>query len=356
MNIVSNKAFEPNWASPPGGTILDILEAKRVPLSEFAHQIDCSYEFAEALIEGRTTINLALARQLRRVIGGSVEFWMSRDFQYQEDIARVQKKWMADLPLEDMIRYGWLKPGVLPQENLDACLKFFGVPSVDKWHERYSNLPEEIAFRTSPSFASKTAAVAAWLREGELVSEAIACEPWNANRFKQRLSTVRSLTKIKNPSSFIPDLQWHCSQCGVAVAIVRAPSGCRASGATRFISPKKAILQLSFRYLTDDQFWFTFFHEAGHLLLHASGDVILEGIEKNLSTKEKEANEFAARTLIPVELSSDLAKLSLNARDVVRFAVKLGVSPGIIVGQLQHLRRIGPGKLNKLKRRYKWNN
>ena len=94
--------------------------------------------------------------------------------------------------------------------------------------------------------------------------------------FEADLPTIRRLTREKDPGQFIPRLKEACAARGVAVAIVRGPNGWRASGAARFLSPTKALIQLSFRYLSDDQFWFTFFHEAGHLLLHGKDLLFLE--------------------------------------------------------------------------------
>ncbi|MCH7749100.1 MAG: ImmA/IrrE family metallo-endopeptidase [Acidobacteria bacterium] len=162
------------------------------------------------------------------------------------------------------------------------------------------------------------------------------------------------MTNWKDPGRFIPQLQKYCAESGVAVAVVRAPTGCRASGATRFLSRDKALLLLSFRYLTDDQFWFTFFHEAGHLLLHGCDELFLEGDDTPSNAEEQEANEFAARTLVPSEFLPSLLALDANAREVIRLAVRLGVSPGVVVGQLQHLGKIGHDQLNRLKRRYRW--
>jgi hypothetical protein len=162
------------------------------------------------------------------------------------------------------------------------------------------------------------------------------------------------LTKKRDPSAFIPALQQTCSSCGVAVVIVRSPNGCRASGVTRFLSNEKALLQLSFRYLSDDQFWFTFFHEAGHLLLHGVDGLFLEGLENESSRQEVEANEFAENILIPGEAKSALERLPLDARSIVRFAKKIGISPGIVVGQLQYHQRIRPSHFNGLKSRFRW--
>src|SRR6185503_7262686 len=128
-----------------------------------------------------------------------------------------------------------------------------------------------------------------------------------------------------------------CAESGVAVISLRAPTGCRASGATRFLSANKAILMLSFRHLSDDHFWFTFFHEAGHLLLHGKKRFFLEADELTTTTEENEANAFAASTLVPAEFRHELLTLQPTHKAVIRFAMHVGIAPGIVVGQLQHL-------------------
>jgi Zn-dependent peptidase ImmA (M78 family) len=158
---------------------------------------------------------------------------------------------------------------------------------------------------------------------------------------------------LKDPQIFIPKLRRISAESGVGVAVVRAPTGCRASGATRFLSDEKALLLLSFRYLTDDHFWFTFFHEAGHLILHGR-KLFLESADMPLDEEEQQANDFSAEILVPAEFVSEMLSLPKNGRQVIRFARRVGVSPGIIVGQLQHLGRIKHSQLNKLKRRYHW--
>ena len=137
-----------------------------------------------------------------------------------------------------------------------------------------------------------------------------------------------------------------------AFVVVRTPKGCHASGATRFTSDSKAILQLSARHLTDDHFWFSFFHEAAHLLLH--GKRLFLEMKDVASAEEREADLFAEQMLIPQEWRKEFEALRGRARDVVRFARQIGIAPGIVVGQLQHKGWLAANRLNWLKRRYLW--
>lgn len=354
---MDTEEFQPQWSTAPGDTIAEILKHRHMSLAQFARNIDLPTELVKELLDGRTAITLGLARQLSHVLGSSVEFWMSRDFQYRQDAQRLhtgEGEWLRGLPVADMIRFGWLSPSPHPSEELSACLAFFNVASVPAWYDAYAHIEELVKFRTSPTFDSKPSAVAAWLRQAERESETLECWPWNPSQFLSALHDIRALTRTKDPKRFLPLLRGLCAQQGVAVVVVRAPSGCRASGATRFLSHKKALLVLSFRYLTDDQFWFTFFHEAAHLLLHGEEELFLEGADTKPTQFEEEANAFAADILIPPQERQAMFQLGANAFDIIRYAGRIGVSPGIVVGQLQHYGVIRHEQLNRLKRRFRW--
>lgn len=363
-----NRSFRPEWVSAPGETIADILAERGLSIEDLRRGTDLTLEEVDGLMEGRISVTLSMARRLTDILGGSHEFWMSRDYQYREDISRshsTARQWLRELPVADMIRFGWIRPVPHPVNEAAACLAFFDLPSVESWRRAYRSLERTAAFRTSRAFDSRTGSVAAWLRRGEIEAEGIAVKPWDPGRFEECLVRVRGLTRVKDPAIFLPNLQELCAEAGVAVTVVRAPAGCRASGAVRFLTPSKALVQLSFRFLSDDHFWFTFFHEAGHLLIHGKKIAaleslrrdrwgLLEGVDSLAEEDELAANEFASQTLIPPELRNELEKLRSDSRSIIRFSVLAGVSPGIVVGQLQHIGRIGHNRQNFLKRQYDW--
>ena len=349
--------FQHNWISAPGDTISDILSERKLSVGELAKRMDCRQVDLIDLIQGRAVVTLAIARQLEKVLGASVEYWMTRDYQYRHDVERLhmhERAWIKQLPLSDMIRFGWIRPTPHPKDEADACLRFFDVNTISEWREKYSKVHNLAAFRTSSTFDSSPAAVAAWLRQGEILSQRIETAAWSRTGLESAIQGLRSLTRIKEPSVFLPKLVADCAKNGVAVIVVRAPSGCRASGATRFMTAEKALIQLSFRYLSDDQFWFSFFHELGHLLLHPHTSFFLEGIEGTNELEEKQASDFAAEVLIPRRYRERLMNMTRNSKSVIRFAVEIGVSPGIVVGQLQHFKKIESSQLNKLKRHFVW--
>jgi plasmid maintenance system antidote protein VapI/Zn-dependent peptidase ImmA (M78 family) len=354
--------FRPDWISAPGDTIGDILEHSNMSEREFSRQLGKTPQETQDLLHGQGAITLEIAKMLENLIGGSTTFWMARERRYREDLDRLRgqaegnggSNWLDELPIKDMVRFGWLPRPQGSADKIAASLRFFGVANVRAWREAYRTVLETAAFRTSPAFESQPGAVAAWLRQGEIESSKLACKAWDAKKFRQIVGEIRCLSRKKVPSVFVPELQRRFAECGAAVVILRAPSGCRASGATCFLSNSKALMLLSFRYLSDDHFWFSVFHEAAHLILHENTAIFLEGPNIVSTKEEEEANQYAADTLIPPEFRSEMLKLPINGREVMRFARRIGVSPGVVVGQLQHLGRLERRQLNNLKRRYQW--
>jgi HTH-type transcriptional regulator / antitoxin HigA len=358
LEMAASTAFEHNWMSAPGETITALLGQIRLSRTEFATRMGCTPSEIDQLLDGTASITNDCARRLQNTIGGSVNFWMRRESQFRRDLARIEETggagWIAELPVSEMTRFGWISTSSGTREQLLRCMNFFGVNEIDTWREKYSDVLLGRAFKTSSTFDSQPAAVAAWLRQAEIEATSADCKDWNPERFKNELFSIRTLTRQRRPNRFLPELKERCASCGVALVILRAPAGCRASGATWFLSATKAVIVLSFRYLSDDHFWFTFFHEAAHLLLHEHSHLFLEGADLICTKDEAEASNFAAKTLIPPEYDAELMRLPLDGRAVLRFAQRIRISPGIVVGQLQHRGRITHRQLNSLKTRFSW--
>jgi HTH-type transcriptional regulator / antitoxin HigA len=253
-----------------------------------------------------------------------------------------------------MARNKWIEPADSVQEQAHNALAFFGVPSIDGWRQTYEKTLKAAAYRSSSAYEVHPGAEAAWLRQGEIQARAIDCVPWNRDTLLGVLPKVRELTRESDPAVFVPKLEALCAAAGVALVIARAPEGCRASGATKFIREDKALMLLSFRYLSDDQFWFTVFHEVGHLVLHTHKGLFLEGSCLESADAEKEADEFAKEQLFPGDAYGELSSIPLNKFAIARFARRAGVASGIVVGQLQELGRIPHRHFNYMKARYSW--
>jgi HTH-type transcriptional regulator / antitoxin HigA len=216
----------------------------------------------------------------------------------------------------------------------------------------------QVAFRRCERTNGNAGAVSAWMRRGEIVARDVSCEPYDESIFKRQLTEIRKLT-IEPVKVFLPRLKALCAEAGVAAVFVKELPGAGISGLTRWLTPGKALIQLSLLYKTDDHLWFTFFHEACHILRHRKSDIYFEQIKGNNSSvgAEEEANIFSRDFLIPasdyrqlISSASYKSKAGLN-----RFATKIGISPGIVVGRLQYDRYLPYSYMHDLKRKFVWN-
>jgi len=352
--------FEPDWVSAPGATIRDMLSARRLTRDDLCAATDLSDEQADHLLRGELPITEPLAEMLAEALGGSLQFWLKREALYRLRLSqihtgnaqRAQEAFIEQLPIRDMKAFGWLTPySDLTRDK--AILAFFSDTASD-WLSNGPRMANAVAFRMSTAHETSPAAVAAWLRQGVIEAHKVDCALWNREALSRAIPSIRALTRIKDPKLFFPRLVEIGRECGVAFVFVRTPKGCAASGATYFLSKEKAIVQLSFRYRSDDHFWFTLFHEIGHLILHGESHLFIEGATQLALHDEAEANNFAASTLIPPEYRDEFGHIRQKFSLVMRFAKKIGVSAGIVVGQLQKAGVLRHNQMNFLKVRYNW--
>jgi HTH-type transcriptional regulator / antitoxin HigA len=355
-------SFQPDWFSKPGDTLLTLMEQRELTSESLALKIGCTNAVVRGLIAGTVAVDGSFAVALSQHVGGTPKFWQVRQEKYQGALSRaaaaVSKRtgadWVKRFPHAELAKNGWIKHTRNRDELIKAYLAYFGVNDPNEWEERYTDFLKLTAFRTSPTFQSKVGPLSAWLRQGEIEAAQLQCGAWDPASLRKRLQEIRVLCKAKNPRYFLPRIRKICAEVGIAVVFVRSPSGCAASGATRFVSRNKAMVILSFRYLSDDHFWFTLFHEIGHLLLHNASVTFIDG-EEGLSNKmEDEANGFSERILIPDDRRDELMDLKPQRDSIIRFAVSIGVSAGVVVGQLQHHNIIERSQMNGLKRRFNW--
>jgi len=356
---MTDTGFNLNWASPPGESITRQMTVMGVDSHDLAEDLSMSLNEVRSVLAGLLPITPEIATVLSNRLGGSKGYWLNRDSAFQHAITalplerRFERSWVESMPYKAIVKLGWVKPAASVSGKASELLDFFGLRHSAQWRLRYPNSSFASAFRTSTSFNTHPEAVALWLRRGEQVAATIDCAPWNPDGFRASLPDLKALTRNKYPSQFFPELRHICAANGVALVAAPTPEGCHASGATQFLSRTKALLMLSFRFKSDDQFWFSFFHEAGHLILHDIDAVFIDdAFSEKEAPEEAEANHFAQEMLLPERRMAELRQVGRNSDGVMRFARRLGVSSGVVVGQMQKRLGLDPRYLNGLKRRY----
>jgi len=359
ITATNTASFNADWASPPGDLIEEVLEERGWSRAELAQRLAFSAKHVNELLKGRAPITADTAERLERVLGHGAGFWLRLEANYQQDLVRLQQldqlasqeDWLKELPLRWMQHQGWVETCSHAGQQVAACLKFFAVASIEAWRVRYGQ-PLSV-YRTSKNYAKEQGALASWLRRAETDAGSIACRPYEAKAFRAALQKIRPLSCIADPTVFVPRLQALAGAAGVAVVLVPAPPKCRVSGATRWLSPDRALIALSLRHKSNDHLWFTLFHEAGHILKHGKKATFVDGLNGVDEVHEAEADRFAADQLIPPAEVSKLQGLS-SEQELKAAARALGIAPGIVVGRLQHEGWLPQTHLNGLKVSYHW--
>jgi HTH-type transcriptional regulator / antitoxin HigA len=335
--------YEPDYAVHPGEILGERLAAYGMSQTELARRIGMSTKTLSQIVNGKAPVTPETAIQLERALGVSARLWTGLDANYRLHEARklaalhteAQRDWARRFPYAELARRGVVRNVRDSRERADSLLEFFGVGSVDAWETEYGSL--QVAFRQSTAFKPSLEATACWLRLAELQAMEAVCVPFEEKAFLAALRHARAITREPSPG-FGQVLQERCASSGVALAFVAELKGTHLSGATRWLNPDKAMMALSLRHKTDDHLWFSFFHEAGHLLRDSKKMVYLDGADGGFScTNEEQADRFACDFLIPPDAYRRfVVGRHFSEASIMVFADDLGIAPGIVVGRLQH--------------------
>lgn len=358
---MSKYKFDPDYVVAPGETLKESIDAQGISQVQLAQRTGLAEKTISQIINGIAPITYDTAGKLELVTGVPAKFWNRRELGYREALSQRKelaalakhKAWLKEIPLDELIDREFVEPSDEAGTLVRRALRFFGVSSVDAWRETL--LTPSVQYRSNKAKAKYPGFVAAWLRMGELQAEALRCESFNAQEFRRLLRhEVRELTTTSGRvwSERLPEL---CAQAGVAVVLTREIPKAAVSGAARWLPKKEvALIQVSLKFKTDDQLWFSFYHEAGHVLLHGRRKLYVDYGANTETEEECEANAFARDLLVPPEHIAQLPHLRNRKTLIRRFAASIGVSPGIVVGRLQHDGLIPRSHCNDLKKKYAW--
>ena len=355
----SSQAYTPDHASPPGDLVQEYLEELGISARELARRCGRSGKLMAEIVSGKAPLEPATALQLERVLDVPASVWSNMEAAYQLRQARTAESedfaasyaWAKAFPLASLADRGYLSRVDDKAEQVKEVLKFFGVGGVSACEDHINELLQ-VDYRTSPKFDNDQWSLAAWLRIGERHAFDIDCQDYDRDGCLAALKDIRGLT-LGAFKEALPTIQAKCAAAGVAVVVEPALPKIRASGVSRWLTPRKGLIQQTLRYKSEDHFWFTFFHECAHLILHSRKTIfidMLQGAGSAGPKEEAEANTWAADFLVPsAAMRSFRLSFAGTEGEVRNFARSLGIAPGIVVGQLQHDRVIPFTALNKLK-------
>jgi len=359
----SKNTYSPNYVVIPGDVLDEHREAASLTQEELANRVGLSKKHINRMIAGNEPITSETALKLEVVFGLPAHVWIGLESRYREFLAReaetkslsAELKWLANIPHAALAKLGWIPEKLDKLNTVRALREFFRVASLDHLPKVWAET--NAAYKQTAAYQSQQWALLAWLAQAERVAESIQCEAFDATALREALPELKSFSKIAG-TDFIQPLIERCASLGIALVFLPEPKGACVCGATRWLTKDKVLVQLSLRYKTNDHLWFTFFHELGHVLLHGKKQQFIDFSIENgdKSDEEKEADEFAAKTLIPrAELQRLINAGDFSTQNIKKFADAMGIAPGIVVGQIQHRKLIKYNHpLSKLKASFRW--
>jgi addiction module HigA family antidote len=359
MADITSNQYVPDYLVLPGEILEEYLEGCSMTQTELADRTGLTKKTINEIIKGKSPITSETALKLERSLGRPAHFWNNLERQFQEDRTRFAEEkrlrshldWLKKVPVSHLTKLGWIPKASDKISQLKEVLKFFGVASPEQWATVWQ--VHQVAYRQTQRFEACAEFVSAWLRKGELEARQIPYSPFNMQRFQEVLNIIRDLT-VEPPHVFQQRLIELCASAGVAVVFVPELPKTGVYGATRWLADR-AIIQLSLRYKSNDHLWFTFFHEAGHIIKHGRKEIFIEGNDL-VDKKEEEANAFARDRLIPPgEYRRFISSWDgRTLAPIEAFAERIKIAAGIIVGRLQHDNRLPNSHGNGLKVFYHW--
>jgi len=354
-----NDAWSPDWAVHPGEHLAEYIESRGWSQAEFARLAGLTPKLVSTIVHGNNPVTAETALKLERVFGMKADIWTGLQADWELHQARQEKKqktveaaaFVDRFPVKDLTARGILPKSKDSVELCDGLLNFFRIGAPQAFDAKLANLA--VHHRHSKTFESSECNVVSWLMLGEIKARQMNLPEFDRDQFSKAVFNIRGLTR-EQPEVFEPRMRELCAAAGVALIFEKPFPKTRLFGSARWIEGKRAIIQMSLRMKANDHFWWTFFHEAGHVMLH-QGKAFADDDGGEGDGFESEADAWAEETLVGRDRFEEFCATAPRAQAaVLRFADAVNLHPGIIVGMLQHRGILKFSHLNGLKARFEW--
>ncbi len=353
------EAWSPDWAVHPGEHLAEYIENKGWSQAEFARLAGLTPKLVSTIINGTNPVSAETALKLEHVLGMKADIWTGLQADWDLHEARKARQQNADesraflakFPVRELIARNVLQRGASTEAMCEGLLTLLGIGTPGAYEARLRNLA--VQHRHSKTYESDENHVAAWLMLGERRARRMNLPAFDEGRFASAVAEVRGMT-CERVEVFAPRMVDICARSGVAVVFEPSLPSTKLFGSARWMDGNRAIIQMSLRMKANDHFWWTFFHEAGHVMLHR-GRTFADDQGGVGDGAEDEADAWAEDQLVGSERFAQFCRTVPRSEAAVRaFAYEVGLHPGIIVGMLQHRGILPYTHLNGLKVRFEW--
>lgn len=348
--------YKDTIAFHPGYYIKEIIDETGLTQEDFAKRLDTTPKNLSLLVRGEQSLSIDIAMKLSRMQGTSVGYWLNLQNSYDALIAEFKsdEELVEERRIFNYFEYRYFRENYgLPDlarkkdEQIKRVREFFNVATLSVLKKR----DMAVSFRSATEEITEASTVKANAMVQIATNSALRTNApkFNKKKFEEAVQYALSLTQ--NHDEFYPLIYKRFFDAGVILVILPNISGSRTNGATKKIGDN-IMLMVNDRRLNADTFWFTLFHEIGHIM---NGDFGIS-FEKETGEQEDAANKYAQDKLIPPELYLDfISQNSFDIQSIRRFAKQIDRDPGIVLGRLQNDRKVGfdDWNLNPLRHKYK---
>jgi len=340
---------------PPSEFIKEELDARNWSQVELAEIMGRSPKDVSDLISGKRAISVEVARDLGSAFGTDPRYWINLDSIYRlhrleisDDAVARRARLYTWAPIREMVKRNWLAMS----DNIDVleqrAKRFFEASSFDA--------PAAFSHAARRRTQEMTSAHVAWLYRAKQLAHAVHAKPFSSRSFAICMGELNRLLPNTQDVRHVPRI---LAEAGIRFIVIEGLPRTGIDGVTFWLDAKSPVIVLSLRCDRVDWFWFTLFHEMAHVLrrdglqneIVIDTDLVGEDMlpEEQKTDSEREADKFAAESLIKQsELDSFIARVDplYSKLKIAAFAAKIGVHPGIVVGQLHH-RKVVPYRAHR---------
>lgn len=350
----------------PGYYVKDLIEDLAMTQDELAKRLQTTSKTVSDLVNGKINLTDEMAMKLSIVFGTSVNMWLNLNKTYIEKKIEIDRRVFDDeqialiknIDYKFWVNLGLVDPVTRAIDKVKELQRYFQVSNLAVLQRR----DFLVQFRTAIDEVNDTNIVSAnaWVQTAINMGRDIDVDPFDIKKLKAAIPVIRKMT-TQSASEFYPTLKNLLASCGVVLVLLPNLKNCGVNGAVKWMSKEKVILAINDRRKYADTFWFSLFHELGHvlqkrltmLIVSKQNEDLLEE-DKLLQKLEEEADDFAQNILIPKDEYNDFINQSIFTEySIKKFANKINIHPGIIIGRLQkdNLLRYNTN-LNSLKQKY----
>ena len=345
----------------PGETVKEFLEEKNMRQEELAIRIGVSPKHVSEVVHGKKGISPAFAKGLEYVFGAPMTFWLNLQSIYDKEILEYEEQQNIDdeeiaivKSLKDVIKCAEELDLVKKGKNIiEQIVELRGMCNVNNLTFIKTLFVNKVAFRKSQVVETDIYTLYVWLRICEIYAQKNEIEQeYDAEKLKSKMIGIKKCMILDKDKAMMK-LKQIFAECGINFQVIKNVKGAPVQGFIKKAG-EKIILTMTTGRKFADEFWFTLFHEIGHLLNGDIGSTQYIDFEKTESKMEKEADNFAAKALINEEdFKSFINTSKITEESIKKFAKKQNVAPFIVVGRIQKERN-NYRLFHEMKVRYEW--